>query len=295
MANLSTALTVPLAAGFLYAMAAIVLKRASGGGVGPWRIAFVANWTTALVFAPMWLLGGAPFTWLNLAHAAICATAFFVGQVFTFLALSRGDVSVATPVLGLKVILVAAFTTLLLGQGIPGDWWLAGGLIALATALLGGGGSRAGEARWLPSLGYGLGAAAAFALTDVLMQKWAAAWGFGHFAPALFAIVALLSFALIPFFHEPLRALPKENWRWLIAGSLLLSAQASCIAWSIVSLGGATVVNILYSSRGIWSVLIVWTIGPLFGNIERDIGTAVMSRRLLGAGLLLGAIVLVVL
>jgi drug/metabolite transporter (DMT)-like permease len=288
-------LLIPLGSGLVYAVSALFLKRATEGGVGPWRIAFVTNWVQALVFAPFWLYGGADFTWEHLLHAAVCAFAFFVGQVFTFLALSRGDVSVTTPVLGAKVIFVALLTVALVGEPIPPAWWGAAILTALATALLGG--AKPGSAQRkaaVASLLFGFPAALAFATTDVLQQKWARAWGFGHFAPAMFLIVALLSCGLIPLFHAPLRALQRNTWKALIPGALLLSLQASGIAFSIISFGNATVVNILYNTRAVWSVVLVWTIGHWFGNEERAHGHHVMGRRLVGAMLLVIAILLVV-
>ncbi len=286
---------IPLGSGAIYAIAALFLKRATEGGSGPWRTAFVTNWVQALVFAPFWLLGGQPFEWIHLWHALLAAAAFFIGQVFTFLALSRGDVSVTTPVLGTKVVFVALLTVLLVGESIPTSWWSAAMLTALATALLGGG--RRGTARSkaaTASLLYAFPAALAFATTDVLQQKWAAAWGFGHFAPAMFLMVAILSVGLVPFFQGPLRALPSSTWRALIPGAVLLSLQASGIAFTIISYGGATVVNILYNTRAVWSVVLVWTIGHWFRNTESTHGNGVMGRRLCGAMLLMLAIVLVV-
>lgn len=58
--------------------------------------------------------------------------------------------------------------------------------------------------------------------------------------------------------------------------------------------GNATAVNILYSSRGIWSVVLVWLLGGWFGNSEREQGKEVMVRRLVGAFLLFLAIILVI-
>src|SRR3954468_16686743 len=94
----------PLISAAIYSFAALSLKRATGNGAGPWRISFVTNWIQAAFFAPFWLLGGSPFAWVRLWHPATVGVIFFVGQILTFLALSRGDVSVTTPVLGTKVI-----------------------------------------------------------------------------------------------------------------------------------------------------------------------------------------------
>lgn len=280
---------VPLAAALLYAIAALLLKRATQRGIGPWRVMFVTNWIEALLFAPFWLLGGAPFLWVNLLHAVLCGAAFFAGQVFTFLALSRGDVSVATPVLGTKVIFVALFAVLLGSEHLTAGLWFAALLTAIATALLGTGGPRPQHSIGV-SLFYGFSAAASFALTDVLAQKWAAAWGFGHFAPAMFATVALLSFGLIPFFRGKMRDLP---WPWLGSGAVLLGLQASGIAYAVMSFGSATTTNVVYNSRGIWTVLLVWTVGGWFANTERAQGHRIMLRRLFASLLLLAAIALV--
>jgi hypothetical protein len=51
---------------------------------------------------------------------------------------------------------------------------------------------------------------------------------------------------------------------------------------------------VVYSARGLWSVLAVWWVGHWFGNTERDRGGSVLRTRLFGAALLLVAIVLVV-
>lgn len=292
---MSLQLLLPLSAGLLYALASIVLKRATSDGAGPWRVTFVSNWVSGLAFAPLWFFGSEPFAWGHFWHAAIAGAAFFVGLVFTFLALSHGDVSVATPVLGTKVILVALLATFLAGESVPARWWVAAVLATAATALLGGGGGNAGDRRtFLRSLGYGLSAAASFALTDVLMQKWTHEWGFARFAPVMFLTVAVLSFGLVPHFRGRLRDLSASTWRWLLPGALLLAAQAACIAFAIASHGGATLVNILYASRGVWAVALVWAVGPWFQNHERTQGHGIMARRLAGSALLLGAIALAV-
>ena len=285
----------PLVSAFLYAFAAMALKRATAGGGGPWRIGFVANCVQRFVFAPLWLLGGGPFAWEHVGHAAIAGALFFVGQIFTFLALSRGDVSVVTPVLGTKVIMVAGFTVLILHETIPAEWWWAAGLTVVATVLLGGGSPvKTSELSFQRSLFYGFSAATMYAMTDVLAQRWAQPWGFGHFAPTMFVVVALLSFLFVPYFSAPLTALPALTWRWLLAGSVLLSAQAMGIAFAIMTHGEATLVNILYTSRGIWTIAIVWIFGHWFDNLERTHGAKVMTRRLVGSGLILIAVKLAV-
>ena len=59
--------------------------------------------------------------------------------------------------------------------------------------------------------------------------------------------------------------------------------------------GKATAINVVYSARGLWSVLAVWWLGHWFGNTERERGAQVLRCRLVGALLLMAAIVLVIL
>jgi drug/metabolite transporter (DMT)-like permease len=285
-------LLIPLISALGYAFAALMLKRATQGGAGPWRISFLTNWVQAAIFSLLWLVPTEhPATAAHISHAIISGIVFFVGQVFTFLALSRGDVSIATPVLGSKVVFVALFTVLLGAAAVTPAMWAAVILTALATALLGGGGTAKRDALFR-SLLYGFSAAAAFALTDVLQLRWVKAWGFSHYAATMFLTVAVLSIGLVPFFRGSLRSLPAVTWRWGLAGGTVLTMQALGIAWSIITIG-ATTTNVLYNSRGVWSVVLVWTVGHWFGNAERSQGRAIMLRRLAGSTLLLAAIALI--
>ena len=94
------ATVLPLCSAVGYTFAALMLKRATQQGVGPWRVTFIVNCAAAVVFAPWWLTGGAPFNWHSFWHAVLCGATFFIGQILTFLALNKGDVSITTPVLG---------------------------------------------------------------------------------------------------------------------------------------------------------------------------------------------------
>jgi hypothetical protein len=136
--------------------------------------------------------------------------------------------------------------------------------------------------------------AACFAATDVLVQKWAPAWGVGRFLPLIFLVVAALSVGFVPFFSAPLRSVPGAGWPWLLGGSAALAVQAANMAITLGIFGDATAVNIVYASRGLWSVLAVWLVGHWFNNDEQTLGAAVLRSRLTGAGLMLVAIALVV-
>jgi hypothetical protein len=56
--------------------------------------------------------------------------------------------------------------------------------------------------------------------------------------------------------------------------------------------GEATLVNILFNSRCVTEVIMVWMLGWWFGNREAHAGRKVMVHRLLGGLCMLAAIVL---
>lgn len=287
-------LLIPLACAFLYVLGAMAVKRAAAFGVGVWRSSFVANWMMLVVFAPFWLsrpAGGPPLA--DYWQPAVVGLCFLAGQVLVFLALAKGDVSVTTPVMGSKVLLVAAFSSLLRVGEVPLKWWIGAGLSALAIVLLHAG-ERRGEGRrvGLTVLLAG-GSAACFGLGDVLMTKWVPAWGVTRFFPAMFFFVALYSTAFVPFFHAPLRTLPAPAWRWVLLGSALLAVNNSGVVLTLGLWGGATAVNIVYSFRGLVSVFLVWAIGHWFASEEQALSPAARRGRLGGAALMIAAIVLV--
>ncbi len=129
-------LLLPFAAGLLYALSQFGLKRAFDLGVGPWRSAFIANWLSGLVFLPLaFIRPDGPF-WEGWGPALAAAGALFAGQLLAFLAIERGDVSVAAPMMGAKVLGVVVLSVLLFRQGFGWDMWLAALLTTIAIALL---------------------------------------------------------------------------------------------------------------------------------------------------------------
>lgn len=283
---------LPLLSAIVYVAGALLIKRATELGAGTWRITWICNLTAAAVFAPLALFGGAIPPWHLLWQPAVAALLFILGQIFTFRALHAGDVSVATPVLGLKIIFVALFTTVLLRETLTPLLWASAILSSVAIALLnatrGSPHRRVGFTIVLSSL-----AAMAYALFDICVQRWSFGWEFGRFLPVMMGFVALFSL--------PMRSLAKHgassptSGPWLAGGAICFALQSVMFVSSIALFREATVANVLYSSRGLWSVMAVWLVGHWFANYERALGPRILAWRLSGAALLMTAIVLVVL
>jgi len=103
----------------------------------------------------------------------------------------------------------------------------------------------------------------------------------------------VISFAFVPFFRGSLRDIDAATWRWLAPGALLSALTIAAFAFTLAHWHEATAPNIVYSSRGLWAVVLVWVVGHWFGNRERHVGRGAMLSRLAGAVLMVAAIVLV--
>lgn len=287
----SPLLWIPLLGAIIFSVGAIVMKSTMRWRIDAWRVTFLSNVSTMFVFMPLALLKGGQVHWPLLWQPLFTSVLFIAGQITTMMALTRGDVSIVTPVLGLKIILVAIFSTVLLGSALPSEIWLASGLATAGVALLNISGRRQQTHNAVYSILMGLASASAFGLFDICVQVWSPGWGVGRFLPVMFLCSGTLSLLFIPLFQEPLWKIPTGAWPWLIAGCLLISAQAFCIVFTIATWGQAATANVLYSTRGVWSVLLVWLLGSRLGAAEVASGATVWLR-LSGAVLLLGAVVL---
>ena len=299
----SGALILPLGAAFLYACGAIAVKRSLGAGISGSWVNFLCNAVLAIFFQVFWFFQGSLLTPSSISAPAVCGALFFLGQIATFQALSSGDVSVATPLLGTKVILVALFSLFIIGKPLPSSWSFASLLASIGIALISyspGGAHR----RLISTLCWSLTAAALFALTDVLVQHWVPMTGYNRFAPIMFGVTGLLSFLYLPSLlkgksHGPYCpgkvGLSKGDIGWLMSGALLLALQALGMYSAIGLYGSATLTNILYGSRCLWSVLLVWMFGTMVGDSPSSGGSrfVVMGWRFAGALLLFSAMVLV--
>jgi drug/metabolite transporter (DMT)-like permease len=285
-------LLFPLICAILYPLGTLFMKRALEKGVDLWTSLAVNYWGMALVFLVVVPFEGRTIPWELWYQPAIMGFLSFAGQGFALKAVASGDLTIATPALGSKVLLVAFFTEALLHEHVPPAWWAAAGLSFAAVFFLQAGGqsARRGVAR---TLAFSLLAAVFFASGDVLIQKWAPRWGAFHFLPAMATAAAVYSLVLLPFMKKPLLAFAPGARSWLVTGALILGVQSLLLTAAIGLWGQVTLVNIVFSSRGLWNFLLIWFAGHWFSNREREAGGKVLGFRLVGAGLMFAAIVLV--
>ena len=286
-----TYLILPLFSSVVYAVGTLFLKRALELGQSPRRVIVGSNLAMGVSFLPLLFWASIPkgdfpvWMWLG---PPVCSVLFFLGQVGTFRALAGGDVSVATPVLGSKVVLTAVGSALLLPGAVPGRFWLGAALCSAGVALLGlgGGGKSKGAGR---AVGWGLAAAASFSLTDVIVAKAAPHIGLALFGPLMMGGVAMLSVLVLPVWVWGGLATGVGRG-WLVWGVGLIGVQALGVLSGIVISGDPIGVNVVYALRGLWSVGLVVFVGGWVGNREAGLPWRVLGIRAVGAGLLFLAV-----
>ena len=287
-------LLLPLAAAVIYAVAALCLKIALGRGITTWAVLFYSNLLLGVLFTPLlfagssgWNFGAAPF-------ALLSGFLFFLGQVGTFRSLQSGDVSIATPALAAKVVFVALLSLFIPGSRPDPDLWLAVILTMAGMVLLHRGPSRPAS-RPLPTLAWALMAALSFAAADIVVQIGAPVAGFTLFMPVMFATVTALSLPLLRphILRPPRREVRAGALKWLAVGVVLIGVQATGMASAIGLFGDATAANVVYGSRGLWSLLLLALFAKMLGISDAIFDRGTLAVRVVGCALILVAVTLV--
>jgi drug/metabolite transporter (DMT)-like permease len=296
-------LLMPLAASILFVCGLIFIKRISAGGIGPWTVTFVTNCWAALLFSSTWLLGGELQPWSDWWQPFLVASLYILGQIFTFAAVEHGDVSVATPIFGVKVIFVAMILSTVVGESLSSAVWFAVFLAFCGILLV----------QWIPkratvsprdakvaqsgrltlTIVMAVCAAGSFATFDVVVQHYAKTWGTGRLIPIAFWMAGVLSLGFLPFIDSnPLRLSTRKG---LLIGSFLVAGQAMFLVTSLGTFNDAARINVVYTLRGLWGVVLAWAVATLLGGHEADLPKRTMLVRLGGASLLTLAVLIVIL
>jgi drug/metabolite transporter (DMT)-like permease len=289
-------LLLPLVSAVGYALASLLLKKALTEGAHPMACFHINNWASSLVFLPLALFETQLVAWHQWFVPVGLGVLFFTGSWFTFIAMQRGDVSLVTPVLGSKVVFVALSSSLLIAGSMKPLMWLAAIVTTAGIFLMSATDFKTPKgARLAGPVGVSLISAALFAIADVFLQMWAPAFGPKMFLAILAGTtggLSLLAMTLLP-------KTPPIPWnratQWSLGGSALIAAQSIILALALALYNDAIGVNVVYATRGIWSLVVVALLGPLLGNRERhESGRAYGIRIIAGALLMAGVICAVI-
>jgi drug/metabolite transporter (DMT)-like permease len=284
----------------VFVLGMMLAKQAIEKGASPWTGTFWANIWLGIItlsvcaarqqFSPVESWG----------PAAVTGALFVAGQLLTYLAFQFGDVSLATPIFGTKVLMVAALQPVVSGRHLSAQVWVAGTLATMGVILIQRSGIRSQETErrrvWL-TIGLTLGAAFCLSLFDLFLERWGPqgdVWDAWYHLSAVFAVAMVLSLGFLPKIDSPRRIRQLSAGRQLLGGTGLMAVQAMSMVYSLSRFGDAARINIVYSLRGLWGVLLAWALARWLRNAEAGLSRSVMLQRLAGALLLTAALVLAV-
>ncbi|MFC5457985.1 EamA family transporter [Prosthecobacter fluviatilis] len=290
--NLPWYLLFPLGSAIGYAIASLLLKKALVEGAHPMACFHINNWTSTLAFFPLVFFETQPVSW-DLWYVPVgLGVLFFTGGWFTFIAMQRGDVSLVTPVLGSKVVFVALGASLFIAGSMKPLMWVAaiittGGIFLMSATDF----KTPKGARLAGPVVMALISAALYAFADVFLQKWAPTFGPKTFLALMSGttgVLSLLSMTLLP-------KRPPIPWnratQWSLGGSALIAAQSMTLGLSLAYFNDAVGVNVVYATRGMWSLAVVAVLGPLLGNRERHESGKAYGIRVVAALLMMAGVI----
>lgn len=243
-------------------------------------------WASACIFPALSLMGGTMQPATLLWQPAIVGGLFLAGQLLMFLAVDHGDVSIAAPVLGIKVLIVPAVSPLFVDEELSARIWVAAAIAVAGIAFVQTSDATIKRSRILASIWYALLAACSMTLFDLLIQRWAPLWGAGYFLPIAFGFSAVGSLAFLSLANRPAELKGLEVSRLLTVGALLMAIQAIGMTVTLGLFGDATRVNIVYSLRGLWGVILTWLLSRHLSVEGLGASHRTMVMRLIGAVLI---------
>ena len=283
-----------LLAGLIYAAGAIAGKKALELGCGQMRAVILSNLILSLCFIPHLFLSSGWPTLRELGIGAGLGSIFLLAQALLFRALRAGDASMVSPLMGVKSILVAFFLVILgfSDSPIPPSTWCAAGLTAIAVGLIGWP-ARQGGVTSFKGIGLALGSAASFSLLDSMVPHFSHQTDPVRMLFCIFGSLGALSLLLLPWKEEALfrRNKPGDSWVWASGG--LIALQAVLMSTAIACYRVPTEVNVVYSSRGFWTILLVAWLGKKLALSEGSVSRLTKVRRLAGCLLLAVCILLI--
>lgn len=270
-------------------------RKAIGRGASAWSGTFYGNLWLGLTWLAVGVFWGKVIPIQEWWRAAIVGLLFFLGQFFTYAAFRFGDVSVATPVFGVKILFVAVLSSFVSGLDISTSVWIAAFVATAGVVLIqsgAGSNGRSDKIRMLITILMALLAAFSLSLFDVALQYWGKSFGALPFLPVMFVCAALFSCLILPWTDSPAKLKSLKALRPMTFATILMALQAMGMTIALSQFGDATRVNIVYALRGMWAIVFSWILAQAFEGGEQHTPHSIMIRRAIGAILLTGAVVL---
>ncbi len=283
----------PFIAAFLYCVSVIFVKFASRNrGLSGISILVMTNLLSASVFIPQ-IFFEPQFPELSIIWQPIIASAFCaVGNIATFICAEKGEISLMTPIMGIKILIVIMLARLFLDVDLPHTLTISGAICCLAIFIMGYSKNSLKSKKLILTLVLAITACASYAACDILMQKYAHNFTKGAMLSLSTIMIPISIIPFIPRFLREVRLASKTTISIGILSAAFMVTEMYMMFLSITGEVGAALCNILYNTRGLIAVVFVYFLGKQFENLHELSNTSAVQRTI-GAVMILAAVVIV--
>lgn len=284
---------LPFLAAALYCASIMLVKCASASGrLSGVSALVINNFIAGAAFAPLIFVSPLPgdlvLLWQPLLVGLLCSA----GNVATFICAERGEISLMTPIMGMKMIFVIVFAGAFLDAPLPSSIVAAGVICCVAVFIMGfeRGSLKSRKIAFTVSLA--VAACLCYAACDVLIQKFAPNFSKGAMVGFM---TVVMPFSVLPFAPRFLREAAASGRRELslgVAAGALMVLEMFLMILAISGPVGASLCNILYNTRGIMSIVFVYLLGRKFAPLK-ELSGASAAQRAAGAAMILAAVFMV--
>ena len=229
----------------------------------------------------------ASIIWQPIIASIFCA----IGNIATFTCAERGEVSLMTPLMGIKTLMLVMFARVFLDINLPHTITVAGIICCVAVFIMSFSINSLRSKKLGVTILLAMIACISYALCDVFIQKYAPNFTRNTMLSLTSVAMPLSIIPLLPKFFKEV-SISDKNTLFLGGGSaVLMIVEMYLMFISISGEMGASLCNILYNTRGLLSVILIYFVGKRFVKL-RELSNASAIQRSVGAIMILIAVII---
>ena len=287
-------LTFPVIAAALYSLSVIFVKLSTAENkISPTSILVLNNVAMWLLFLPSLFFKGGIKDMMLIWQPILVGLFFAMGNYATFLCAHKGEVSLMTPIMGLKILIVLILAKFILGMELPHLMVAAGIICCIAVFIMGYSKKRiSSKKEWL-TFGLAIWACSSYAACDVLIQKFSPNFSALSMLCISNFVLLISTFPYFKRFARDLKNAPKPALALAATAAALMVVEALFMFFALTGSVSAPLCNILYNTRGIMSIILVFIIGKYVDGLDKlSQGSAI--RRVIGSIMIFASVGMVV-
>ena len=282
----------PFVAAVFYCASIMLVKYASQSKkLSGLSMLVMNNLLSGLVFIPA-IFFEAKFPDVSIIWQPMIASAFCaIGNVATFSCAERGEVSLMTPLMGIKTLMVIMFARVFLDVDLPHTITIAGVICCCAVFIMGFSNKSLRTEKLAITVFLAIVACFSYALCDVFIQKYAPNFSRNAMLSLTSVAMPLSIIPLLPKFFREVFSCDKKTLLLGSSSAVLMIGEMYLMFISISGELGASLCNILYNTRGLMSVVLIYFLGKYFIKLK-ELSSASAIQRSVGAIMILIAVVI---